>query len=300
MSLLKRTVIHNHIYGSNLDIFINLQAKLLIEQNKNKNSNNIQDYEFKVTSQFGEDGIIQHLISRFPIKNNVFIEFGVEDYKESNTRFLLQNDNWSGLVMDVSKENINCIRNSELYWKHDIAAVDAFITKDNINQLISKNGFNGKVGILSVDVDGVDYWILEAINCVEAEILICEYNSIYGYDRKVTVPHDSSFNRTEKHYSNLYWGASIAALTHLANKKGYSLVGSNSVGNNLFFVSRDYLPIEKQISPQKAYVQSKYRESRDQAGNLTYLNFNERRNLISEMPIIDLDTGKTVTIKDIK
>ena len=97
----------------------------------------IQETEFRVFSQFGEDGIIQFLISNIEIPNKTFVEFGVEDYAESNTRFLLINNNWSGLVIDGSQPNVESIKNDAIFWKHDLTALNAFITKDNINSLIA-------------------------------------------------------------------------------------------------------------------------------------------------------------------
>ena len=122
---------------------------------------NIQEAEFKVFSQFGDDGIIQYLVNRveIPAGRRRFIEFGVENYRESNTRFLLLNNNWSGLILDGSAENINSIKNDQIYWKHELTAVHSFIDRDNINELIAANGFAGEVGILSIDIDGNDYWI---------------------------------------------------------------------------------------------------------------------------------------------
>jgi hypothetical protein len=84
--------------GSANDLKI-LVAQTLIRDNKNSKFSSVQEAEFKVFSQWGEDGIVQYLINKLPIENEVFIEFGVEDYTELNTRFLLENDNWSGLVL---------------------------------------------------------------------------------------------------------------------------------------------------------------------------------------------------------
>lgn len=105
---------------------------------KEQNIKSIQDVEFQVFSQWGDDGIIQYLVSKISIPNKVFIEFGVENYTESNTRFLLVNNNWSGLVIDGSKENIDYIKNDKISWAHDLHAFHAFITKANINELINK------------------------------------------------------------------------------------------------------------------------------------------------------------------
>lgn len=295
MSLFKKTIINNVI---DIEQMMILQGKIMAELNKSKTSTNIQDYEFKVTSQTGEDGIIQHLINKIPIKNKIFVEFGVESYTEANTRFLLQNNNWSGLIIDGNKDYMDSVKNSTISWKYGIKIVASFITKDNINDIIKGAGIEGEIGILSVDIDGNDYWVLDAINCVNPQILIVEYNSIFGPNAKITVPYDEKFVRTNKHYSNLYYGASISALTELANRKGYSLVGSNSFGNNLFFVRKDYQSIENQILPEKAYVKSKFKESRDEKGCLTYLSHEDGLKLIEDMEVINLEIGKVVKIRE--
>ena len=95
----------------------------------------------------------------FKYSSNSFIEFGVENYLESNTRFLLINNNWSGLIFDMSKENISEIKKHYYYWRHDLRAETATITAENINDLIEKNGFKKPIGLLSIDIDGNDYWV---------------------------------------------------------------------------------------------------------------------------------------------
>lgn len=298
MSLFKKTIINNSA-PINLEPMMILQGKIMAELNKAKASPNIQDYEFKVFSQTGEDGIIQHLINKIPINNKTFVEFGVESYKEANTRFLLLNDNWSGLIIDGNESYMDSVKLSELGWKYDLKAVAKFITKDNINDIIKTAGIEGEIGILSVDIDGNDYWVLDAINCVNPQILIVEYNSIFGPTAKITVPYDEKFVRGEKHYSNLYYGASISAITDLANKKGYSLVGSNKFGNNLFFVRQEYQSIENQIPPEKAYVKSRFKESRNEKGLLTYLPHDEGRKLIGDCDVIDITSGELTKINKI-
>lgn len=255
--------------------------------------------EFKVYSQSGEDGIIQFLIRNIEIPNKTFIEFGVHNYTESNTRFLLKNNRWSGLVIDGSNENINYIKSDQIYWQHNLKAECAFIDKDNINDLIKTNGLSGDIGLLSVDIDGNDYWVWEAINCISPRIVICEYNSIFGAYKKVTIPYDKYFAYSKAHFSKLYWGASIAAFNYLAQQKGYSLVCSNNMGNNLFFVRNDLmgnLPIN---SPEKAYVKSQFRTSRDIDGRLTFLDFDSGLKLIADMPLYEVDTGKVINVRAI-
>ncbi|KKP40258.1 MAG: hypothetical protein UR30_C0005G0039 [Candidatus Peregrinibacteria bacterium GW2011_GWC2_33_13] len=265
----------------------------------NTESDLINDYEFKVFSQWGEDGIIQYLINKIPIKNKIFVEFGVENYKESNTRFLLQNNNWSGLVIDGSEQNIKQIKSEDIYWRYNLKAEHSFITRDNINEIILNSGIKGDIGILSIDIDGNDYWVWESINVVSPAIVICEYNSLFGSSDKIVIPYKENFERNKEHYSMLYFGASISAFNFLAEKKGYSLVGSNLAGNNLFFVRNDLVNNLKVLTPQEAYQKSMFRESRNTSGELTFANFNERYELIKDIDVINLDANKLVKISDI-
>jgi len=257
----------------------------------------LRDAEFTVFSQFGEDGILQFLVQRVPIENEVFVEFGVEDYHESNTRFLLVHDNWRGLIIDGSTTHAEFLRATGLGWRHHIDAVSAFIDRDNINGLIRSSGIEGDIGVLSVDIDGNDYWVLERIDVVSPRILIVEYNSVFGAEAAITVPYDPGFVRGEKHPSWLYWGASLAALSRLANEKGFALVGGNRAGNNAFFVRRDVLGDLPEVSVEQAYTPSRFRESRGPDGELSYVSeHRDRIALIARMPVVDVATGETVTV----
>jgi hypothetical protein len=250
----------------------------------------LQDNEFQVFSQWGEDGIIQMLLRHIEIPNKIFIEFGVENYTESNTRFLLINDNWAGLVIDGSPENISYIKQDSIYWQRNLKAVQAFIDQDNINKIIAENGIKGEIGILSIDIDGNDYWVWQAIDVVAPAIVIIEYNSIFGKDKAVTIPYDPSFVRSEAHYSMLYAGASLKALYNLGKAKGYSFVGCNSVGNNAFFVRQDLKPTAiKELTVAEGYIASQFRESRDEKGNLSYLSWDEGNKILSSLPLVDLE-----------
>jgi hypothetical protein len=260
---------------------------------------NLHDAEFKVFSQWGEDGIIQYLLSRIPILSKTFVEFGVGDYSESNTRFLLKDANWTGLVIDGSAESINKIKLDRLSCQHDLRSEHSFITRDNINQLITKNGISGDIGLLSVDIDGNDYWVWKAIDCIQPRIVICEYNSLLGNSSKVTSLYSDDFQIFNAHYSGLYWGASIAGFDHLAREKGYSLVGSNSAGNNIFFVRDDVLGDLTIFTPQEAFVESKFRISRDEKGELSYLDRACGLKLIGDQDLYEVDTGKAIKVKDL-
>jgi hypothetical protein len=263
-------------------------------------SSQINDSEFKVYSQWGEDGIIQYLLKHVAIENKTFVEFGVENYLEANTRFLLVNNNWAGLIMDGDPQNIDFIKHDlHVYYAHNLKVESVFITRDNINDIITRNGISGDIGILSVDIDGNDYWVWEAINCVNPRIVICEYNSIFGPSAKLTTPYQPDFFRGTAHFSNVYYGASIAALTYLANKKGYSLVGGNLAGNNVFFVRNDVLGSLQVQTPETAYRKAGFKEAKDIHGKLTFAAFAERLNAIADLQVVDVERGLTGAVKEL-
>jgi hypothetical protein len=262
----------------------------------------LHDIEFKVTSQWGEDGIIDWLVERakIPVACHTFVEFGVETYREANTRFLLQNRNWRGLIMDGSPDLLPAVKTDGLYWKHDLTAKIAFITRENINELISSAGFSGDIGLLSIDLDGNDYWVWEAISAVRPIICICEYNAVFGDVYPISVPYNPTFFRTDAHSSNLYFGASIAALRSLASQKGYRFVGTTSAANDAFFVREDYAQrfVDASVLDIQA-LPSAARESVDQSGALTYVTGINRLEHIKAMSVVNVQTGETVEISQL-
>jgi hypothetical protein len=274
------------------------QGKLLALANASRPINELEEAEFQVFSQRGEDGILQYIISKVPIPNRIFVEFGVEDYTESNTRFLLMNNHWSGLVIDGDKDNIRFIKSDFIYWKYDITAVHSFITTHNINGLISDFTNCSDIGLLSVDVDGNDYWIWEAITAIQPRIVVCEYNSALGPTAPLSIPYRADFYRTSAHFSNLYFGAGLGAFCHLAEKKGYDFIGVAGAGVNAFFVRKDLSSPFRKQRPEEAFRESANRDSRDSRGRNTFLRHPERLPVIRELPLVDVVTGETRPIME--
>jgi hypothetical protein len=256
--------------------------------------------EFKVFSQFGDDGIIQYLIHHLRPLPDSFVEFGVQNYRESNTRFLLVNNNWRGLVMDGDAEFIRFIQKDDIYWRHPLTARCAFIDRDNVNNLFSDAGFTGEIGLLSIDIDGNDYWVWEKLEVVDPVIVIVEYNSIFGPDFAVTIPYDPKFVRHQAHYAGQFWGVSLQALTLLAGRKGDSLVGCNSAGNNAYFVRNNKLGELPAFSAREAFVESRFRDSRSRSGELTYLSGSQRFDEISRLELYDVERKIQVTLDSLK
>lgn len=268
-----------------------LFGKILVNQILNKEISSLKDVEFKIFSQFGDDGIIQWLIHNIDIDNEVFVEFGVENYKEANTKFLMFNNNWSGFVMDGSTENIENLKKQDYFWRYNLKAKDAFITKENINDLLLEQNIESNVGLLHIDLDGNDYYIFDEINCLSPNILILEYNSLFGIQREISVPYRDDFYRTKAHYSNLYFGASLKALHSLAYKKGFVFIGCNQAGNNAYFVRKDKVnPKIKEVSLEEGYVESKFRESRNINGELNFLDKAQAYNEIKGLPVYNTHT----------
>lgn len=260
-------------------------------QTSNIHSDNLNDYEFRVFSQWGEDGIIQHLVRSIDIPKKYFVEFGVQDYRESNTRFLLVNNNWSGLVMDDGAANIERITKDPVYWNYDIKPVQAFVTRDNINELLRENRVTGEIGLLSIDIDGNDFWVWRAIDVINPIIVVIEYNHRFGQQAAVTIPYQEKFDRTKTSQAPIYFGASLQALCWLAKRKGYVFVGCGSNGVNAFFVRRDKQPqYIRELSPEEGYFEGNFSEPFDENGIGIKRDRNEERDLLMKLDLVNVNT----------
>jgi hypothetical protein len=259
----------------------------------------LADVEFRVFSQWGEDGIIEWLAAHVPIADTRFVEFGVESFREANCRFLLMNRGWRGLVLDGGQDNIDAIKAHSMHWKYDLTAVRAFITSQNIDSLLRESGFDGELGILSIDIDGNDYWVWKSITSVNPAIVICECNPILGDTAAITVPYDPAFTRFGAHHSGLYFGASISALRALAAQRGYEFIGTNSNGINAFFVRKDLAASVLRLLKQIRAYPALHRDSRDRDGRLSYVRGAARFELIHDLPVVDVESGKTLLLRDI-
>ena len=289
------------IFSEEIEKELILKAKnLSIKNQKKKKIKNLSEIEFQVFSQWGEDGIIDWLINKFPNIPKSFLEIGTQDYKESNTRFLLINKNWDGFLIEGDDNEVKKIKSQRIYWKHKLTIKSEFVTKENINSVVKKLNVPKKIGLLSLDIDGVDYWVLKKLSVLEPSIIICEYNSLYGLNKPITVPYKTDFDRSKEHYSNLYYGASIQAFIELMKSKQYFLLGTNSAGNNAFFMKNKFLKEANKAIVEKKIFTSKFRESTNKNGNLTFLDKKESLKLIQNQFVIDLKDNKKKKLINIK
>lgn len=205
---------------------------------------NINVYERKIPfierkeyAQNKEDGIINIIFALIGTTNKFYVEFGVEDGRECNTRYLLKHKGWKGLLMDGSHHDSTINLQQE------------FITAENIEELFEKYNVPRELDLLSIDIDGNDYWVWKAITHYSPRVVIIEYNACLPYTPAVTVPYDASFmwDKTS------YYGASLSALVHLGKDKGYQLIGTDSCGVNAFFLRNDLIQHFNIRAPETAY-----------------------------------------------
>jgi len=269
-----------------------LQCLMAAKMNRNlARINALADVEFSGFSQWGEDGIIDWLVEKLPQIPRTFVEFGVENYSESNTRLLLKLRNWRGLVLDGSNEHIASIMRESIYWQYNLTAKCAFIDCENVNNLIDLGGMSGEIGLLSIDIDGNDYWVWQSISVVKPIIIVTEYNAVLGDLRRLAVPYQANFRRTIAHHSNLYFGASLAALIELGYRKGYTFIGTNTNGCNAFFVRNEFVHGLLQSIDKVLSFPSVFRESRNEINQLTFTSGTSRLKEISHLPVYDFETN---------
>lgn len=200
-------------------------------------------YEYSWLSQNGEDGIIRHLFDRIGFESRWFVEFGFGAVQCNSLRLMMHED-FSGLLMDGSRENVDFFNHAAKRFQIErVAAVQTFITRGNLQSLITSNGVPHEIDFLSLDVDGNDYWFWEELQCVSPRVVCIEYNAGLGPDLSMTVPYDDAFERYAKHPGGFFHGASLAALESLGTRKGYYLIGCDVTGTNAFFL-RDDVRIE--------------------------------------------------------
>lgn len=212
-------------------------------------------YGFTAYSQSDDDGMIEEVFRRIGTTNRQFIDFGCAEGIENNTTYLILTG-WNGLWMDGSEANIGAIKNlfAQFVANGKLQAKPAFITRENINGLIREAHMQPEPDLLSIDLDGNDYWIWEAIDAVRPRAVVIEYNAVFRPPHQIVQEYDAAF----RWRSDGYYGASLKALEALGTKKGYALVGCNFAGSNAYFV-RDDLVNDKFSRPFTA--EHHYREA---------------------------------------
>ena len=242
----------------------------------------IERYEYSLFSQNGEDGILRYIFSEIGIASKFFFEFGFGVLQNNSARLMLKDD-FDGVFVDGSQRTVSLFnRCAESFGLRNVRAVTQFLNRENLEDIISNNNIPKELDLLSIDVDGNDYWFWDCIDSIKARVVVIEYNASLGPDLSLSVVYDPDFDRHAKHDSGFYCGASLAALTTLGKRKGYSLVGCDSNGVNAFFVRNDCMNENlKSLTPGMAFHSHKGRLKRG-------FSQQEQFNTICEMPFVEI------------
>jgi hypothetical protein len=201
---------------------------------------------FRRYSQNAEDGILLFIFSVIGVTNKTVLEICGGDGIECNAANLVINHGWNAFLFDGDAERQKF--GKTWYARHPDTFtfpprfINAWITKENIDQLITENEVSGEIDLLSLDLDGNDYWIWEGINCVRPRVVVAEIQCIWGNDKAVTIPYAPDFVAKFVDGFGVYSGASLPAFVQLAKKKGYRFVGLEKFGFNAFFIREDVAP----------------------------------------------------------
>ena len=182
----------------------------------------------KVFSQGDEDGLLAETFRRIGTAGRRFVEIGVEP-RECNTRFLLVNG-WSGAWIDAADRDLAPVAREVADGR--LRFVRATVTRENVNALVGETAGAGALDLLSIDIDGNDYWVWEALEAARPRVVVVEYNATFPPPVSVVVPYDPgrAWDGTS------HFGASLEALSRLGARKGYALVGCSFTGVNALFV----------------------------------------------------------------
>lgn len=202
-----------------------------------------KDVGFKVYSQFEEDGILLYIFSVIGTTNKHVVEICAGDGIECMSANLIINHGWEGLLIDGDQNSVN--RGIKFYAANQSTFLyppvfkHAWVTVENINQIISENGFKNEIDLLSLDIDGNDYYVMEAINVIKPRVIICETHNVIPDDLSLTIPYKEDFNYSDAKQHEEFRSVSLFAMKKLLNKKGYRLIGSHRYGFNAIFMLND-------------------------------------------------------------
>lgn len=253
---------------------------------------NLQEVEYKIFSQTGEDGIIDFLLTKLDILNCKFVEIGVGDYSEANTRYIYEKSFSKGLIIDIESNLKEKVSKNINLWKGLLHIENIEIDSENINSVLEKYNFSEDLDLFSIDIDGIDYWVVDSLRPQISKLFVLEYNPTFGHRMEITIPKIKNFNRFKSHYSGCYYGSSLKAMISLMDRKGYDFLGTNKLNFNAFFVLKNisykFEHLKKNLNNLEDYSLIKIRDSKNKAGKLDFLDKKERLVQIKNLEVIDV------------
>ena len=288
------------IFALDRVIFCIGKVQISLNRNKYDEVEDLIETEVKIFSQNGEDGIIDYLVHKLKVDKKNFIEIGVGNYRESNTRFLYNRYHPKGLIIDYIDDMKKKVTKHVNFWKGDLRICNQKIDADNILDILNKN-CDYEIDFFSIDIDSIDYWIIKKLKNNISKIFVAEYNPVFGAELEVTVPNISGFERSKYHYSYLCYGMSLKALINLMDQKGYYFIGTNLQKINAFFILKEFKKEvffkNIKIKSLDNYTNSNIRDSRDINNNLNFLSGNNKFKEIEDCEVINLKDNKNELVK---
>jgi len=264
-------------------LFLSIIRKFRKEINKQKKTDKFSNkldkinyFEYRITSQNNEDGIIDYIFSKIS-NNKFFVELGF-DFFECNSLNLIKNG-WDGILIDADEDK--CIKIERclkfFYPKSNVKILNEKINRENINKHISSNINHKQIDFLSIDIDGNDYWVLEKIDTNKINVICVEYNHWIGNNTQRVIPYNKNFTYKYDYYS----GASLHSYVNLLNSRNFDLVAIDSSGTNAFYVKKNYSQNFEILSATNSFKKSSRFHSKNEASKI--------QNYILKCKFIDLN-----------
>ena len=218
-------------------VYLSLQLLRMRENQGDRATNaDLRTSELRVFSQNGEDGVINALVRAIPDIPRFFVEFGVGDGWSCNCRLLAEVYGWSGIFLEANSSDFNSL-NTRYVNNPSVQCKCSFVTPSNVNEIFRDSGVPSRFGVLTIDIDGQDYWVWSALDeFYQPDIVCVEINT--GHGKKAVVEEKSDISNPA--WTNT-WGASLSAILSLGESKGYTAVHTEMAGVNIFLVRNEIL-----------------------------------------------------------
>lgn len=214
-------------------------------------------YAGGILSQHGEDGITYELMKRVGVKARRCIELGC-GHNGGNAGILVAGLDCQGLLVDGDPELVAIA--TATFAGFPVTIKSAWIMRETVNDLVKDEGFSGEIDYLGIDVDGIDWWLWEALVTVRPRLVIVEYNALFGPDVSVTVPYAADFSRKARNeqgrsaWPKGYFGASLRAFERLGKRLGYRLVAVAPLSSNAYFIREGLACDTPTLTTEQAFV----------------------------------------------
>jgi hypothetical protein len=203
-----------------------------------------------ISSQMDEDGITLSILHEIGIESRRFVEVG-SGVNGGNSGFLARELGFSGLMLDADPVCIEVI--GQTFDRSRVTSACEWITAESIDDVVAQHGATGDIDVLGIDIDGNDIWVWDACTACDPRLVIIEFNPMWGPDRRVAVPYDPSFDRHQ--HKSIYFGASLAAVAAMGERKGYRLVATTPGAANAYLLRDDVGTHVPALAPGDGWTQ---------------------------------------------